>query len=189
MSVRLSGHVEAVRGLVWVRRQLSRRRGVRLRSVQLWRVHGREQRRAPLMLAAPGMLAVVGSVCLTLALVLAWCLAGVRASSFVKRCFPSYPYLLKAHLDFLMMAGLLYIFFLLFEQLRLAPPPVVVAAMSVGSLTNPAGFLALSLKPDLSQRPTSPFGALMVLSFAVSTVGYGGAAWCVARAVVRHFHV
>ena len=135
------------------------------------------------MHAAPGLLAVVGSVCLTLALVLAWCLAGVRSSSLVKRCFPGYSYLLKAHLDYLMMAGLLYVFFLLFEQLRLAPPPVVIAAMSLGSLTNPAGFLALALKPDLQQRPATPFGALMAASFAVTTVGYGGAAWCVARAV------
>lgn len=140
------------------------------------------------MLAVPGMLAAVASVCLTLALVLAWCLAGARSSSLVKRCFPSYPYLLKAHLDFLMMAGLLYVFFLLFEHLRIAPPPAVVAAMSLGSLTNPAGFVALALKPDLPQRPTKPFGALMALSFAVTSVGYGGAAWCVARAVVHGFH-
>ena len=136
------------------------------------------------MHAGPGLLAAVGSVCLTLALLLAWCLAGARSSSFVKRCFPSYPYLLKAHLDFLMMAGLLYVFFLLFGQLRLAPPPAVVAAMSLGSLTNPAGFVALALKPDLPQRPATPFGALMVASFTLTTFGYGGAAWCVARAVV-----
>lgn len=187
--MRLSGSLEAVRGLVRLRRGLPLRLGLRLRRLPLRRVRGREPRGVPLMHAAPGMLAVVGSACLALALVLAWCLAGVRASSFVKRCFPSYPYLLKAHLDFLMMAGLLYLFFLLFEHLRLAPPSLVVAAMSVGSLTNPAGFVALALKPDLPQRPTSPFGALMVLSFAVSTVGYGGAAWCVARAVVHHFHV
>lgn len=135
--------------------------------------------------AAPGMLAVAGSVCLILALVLAWCLAGVRSSSVVKRCFPGYSYLLKAHLDFLMMAGLLYVFFLLFGQLRLAPPAVIVAAMSLGSISNPAGFLALALKPDLPQRPATLFGALMALSFAVTTVGYGGAAWCVARAILH----
>jgi hypothetical protein len=41
------------------------------------------------MHAHTGILAVVGSVCMTLALVLAWCLAGVRSSRFVKRCFPA----------------------------------------------------------------------------------------------------
>jgi len=136
------------------------------------------------MHAGPGLLAAAGSVCLTLALLLAWCLAGARSSPFLKRCFPSYPYLLKAHLDFLMMTGLLYVFFLLFEQLRLTPPPAVVVAMSLGSLTNPAGFVALALKPDLPQRPATPFGALMVASFTLTTFGYGGAAWYVARAVV-----
>jgi hypothetical protein len=131
------------------------------------------------------VLVVVASSCMTLALVLAWCLAGVRSSRFVKRCFPNPQYLLKAHLDFLMMTGLLFIFFLLFEQLRLAPPSVIVAAMGLGSVTNPAGFLALAIRPDLPQRPATPFGALMALSFTVTTVGYGGAAWFVAHAIVH----
>lgn len=166
-----------------LRRGLPRRGGLRLRRLPLR--SARRRGRVPLMHAVPGMLAAAGSVCLTLALVLAWCLAGARSSSFVKRFFPSYPYLLKAHLDFLMMAGLLYLFFLLFEHLRIAPPPAVVGAMCVGSITNPAGFVALSLKPDLPQRPATPFGALMATSFAFTTVGYGGGAWCVARAVVH----
>ena len=62
----------------------------------------------------------------------------------MKRWFPSYQYLLKAHIDYLMMTGLLFIFFLLFTYFRLTPPPLIVVAMSVG---------------------------------------YGGAAWVVARAV------
>jgi hypothetical protein len=45
-----------------------------------------------------------------------------------------------------MMTGLLFVFFLLFEQLRLAPPSVV-AAMSLGSVTNPAGFAVLAISP------------------------------------------
>ena len=137
------------------------------------------------MLADSGLLAVMGSVCMMLALVLAWCLAGVRSSRFVKRCFPSPHYLLKAHLDFLMMTGLLFVFFLLFGQLRLTPPTAIVVAMSLGSVGNPSGFLALAVRPELPQRPATPFGALMVLSFTATTVGYGGAAWYVAHAIVH----
>lgn len=140
------------------------------------------------MHADTGLLAVVGSVCMMLALVLAWCLAGVRSSRFVKKCFPNPQYLLKAHLDFLMMTGLLFVFFLLFGQLRLTPPTAIVVAMSLGSVGNPSGFLALAVRPDLPQKPATPFGALMVLSFTVTTVGYGGAAWYVAHAVVRTVH-
>ena len=137
------------------------------------------------MHADTGLLALVASICMMLALVLAWCLAGVRSSPLMKRCFPNYQYLLKAHLDFLMMTGLLFVFFLLFGHLRLSPPAVIVGAMSLGSLSNPAGFLALAVRPDLPQRPATPFGALMALSFTVTTVGYGGAAWYVAHAIVH----
>ena len=74
---------------------------------------------------------------------------------------------------------------LVFEHLRLTPPAAIVVAMSIGSVGNPSGFLALALKPGLSQRPATPFGALMVLSFTATTVGYGGAAWYVAHAIVH----
>src|SRR5688572_21534967 len=98
------------------------------------------------MHADTGLRAVMSSVCMMLALVLAWCLAGVRSSRFVKKCFPNPQYLLKAHLDFLMMTGLLFVFFLLFEHLRITPPTAIVVAMSLG---------------------------------------YGGAAWYVAHAIVH----
>src|SRR3954469_19836021 len=108
------------------------------------------------MQVVPAALAAVGSLCLTLALILAWCLVGTTA--FMKRWFPSYQYLLKAHIDYLMMTGLLFIFFLLFTHFRLTRPPLIVLAMSVGSLVNPAAFLALAIKPNLPQRPASVFG-------------------------------
>ena len=132
-----------------------------------------------------GLLAIAGSTCMTLALVLAWCLAGLRISGFVKRCFPNPQYLLKSHLDFLMMTGLLFIFFLLFRSLGLTPPAMVLAAMSAGSIGNPSGFLALAIKPDLSQRPTSAFGLVMLVSFTLTTIGYGGGAWYLALAIMR----
>mgnify|MGYP006283178051 CR=1 FL=1 len=136
------------------------------------------------MHANTGILVVAGSACLLLALVLAWGLVGVRSSKAVKQYCPNPPYLLKAHLDFLMMAGLLFLFFLLFEHLRLTPPAIVIGAMSLGSITNPTGFVALAIKPDLPQRPATPFGSAMALSFTATTIGYGGAAWHVAHAAL-----
>lgn len=130
-------------------------------------------------------LVAVGSLCLLLTLGLAWCLVGVRSSAFMKRLFPSYQHLLKAHLDYLMMTGLLMTFFLLFSQFRVTPPPLVVVAMCAGSFMNPLGFLALAIRPTLRQTPASPFGALMAGSFSMTTVGYAGAAWCVGQAALR----
>lgn len=131
------------------------------------------------------VLVVVASLCLLITLVLAWCLVGVRSSAFMKRLFPNYQYLLKAHIDYLMMVGLLMIFFLLFNHFEVSPPHFVVFAMCTGSFMNPVGFIALSIRPTLSQKPTSLFGAAMAGSFTLTTIGYTGAAWSIGHAALR----
>ena len=45
------------------------------------------------------VLVAAGSRCLTITPVLAWRLAGVRASTFMKRLFPTSSPLLKAHME------------------------------------------------------------------------------------------
>lgn len=132
-----------------------------------------------------GVLAVVGSLCLTITLVLAWCLVGVRSSAFMKKVFPGYQQLLKAHMDYLLMTGLLMMFYLLFANLRVSVSPAILGAMCIGSLMNPVGFLALAIKPGIRQEPTSVFGAVMSGSFTLTTIGYIGAAWSVARAAAQ----
>jgi len=92
---------------------------------------------------------------------------------------PESAYGLSAH------DGLMMIFYLLFAHFRLSVSPVILVAMSVGSLLNPVGFVALAIKPDIRQHPTSAFGGVMAGTFTVTTIGYVGAAWSVARAAVR----
>ena len=130
------------------------------------------------------VLVVAGSLCLAITLVLSWRLVGVRSSACMKKVFPNYQQLLKAHIDYLLMSALLMIFYLLFAQFRVVVTPVILVSMSVGSLLNPVGFLALAIKPDLRQQPTSLFGAIMAGSFTLTTIGYMGAAWSVAHAAV-----
>jgi hypothetical protein len=130
------------------------------------------------------VLVVAGSLCLTITLVLSWCLAGTRSSKFIKALFPNYQYLLKAHMDYLLMTGLLMIFYLLFAHFQVSASHAVLGAMSVGSFRNTVGFLVLAVKPDTRQQPSSPFGALMAGSFTLTTIGYIGAAWYVGRAAV-----
>jgi hypothetical protein len=92
------------------------------------------------MQVVPSVLALVGSLCMTIALILAWCLVGVRTTGFMKGWFPSYQYLLKSHIDYLMMTGLLFIFFLLFTHFQVTPPALIVVGMCVGSLVNRPGW-------------------------------------------------
>ena len=132
------------------------------------------------------VLVVAGSLSLTITLALAWCLAGIRymESGFLKKVFANYQYLLKSHIDYLLMTGLLMVFFLLFAHFRVSPSPVVLMAMCIGSLLNPFGFLVLAMKPNLRQHPSTPFGAIMAGSFVLTTIGYVGAAWHVAYAAI-----
>jgi hypothetical protein len=102
----------------------------------------------------------------------------------MKRAFPSYQHLLKAHIDYLMMTGLLMIFFVLFNHFRVSPSPLVAFGMCAGSFMNPIGFIALAMKPTLRQQPNSPFGAVMATSFTLTTIGYAGAAWSIGQAAL-----
>lgn len=127
----------------------------------------------------------VGCICLTLALMEAWCLSGIRYLQLrsLKKIFPDPQYLLKSHIDFLLMTGLLFGCYLVFMQLRLVPKTVVLGAMCFGSMMNPIGFLVLAIKPTLPQTPTSVFGVIMTCSFLITTFGYLSAAWLIASAV------
>lgn len=130
------------------------------------------------------ILVITGSLCLIITLGLSWCLVGVRSSAFMKRLFPNYQYLLKSHIDYLLMTGLLMIFFQLFSHFRISPSIVILFSMCMGSLMNPFGFLLLAMRPNLSQRPASPFGMVMACSFTLTTIGYAGAALSVGYAAI-----
>lgn len=130
------------------------------------------------------ILVITASLCMTITLGLSWCLVGVRSSAFMKKMFPNYQYLLKAHIDFLLMTGLLMIFFLLFSHFSTSPSVFILLSMCVGSLMNPVGFLLLAIKPNLRQSPASPFGTIMACSFTLTSIGYAGAAWSVGYAAI-----
>ena len=83
----------------------------------------------------------------------------------MKRVFPSYQQLLKAHMDYLLMSGLLMIFYPLFAHFRVSVSPLILVAMTVGSLMNPVGFLALAIKADIRQiRPALSAASWRALS-------------------------
>ncbi|MCW5890313.1 MAG: hypothetical protein KIT14_07145 [bacterium] len=132
---------------------------------------------------------LVACFCLATSLVLAWCLTAVRGLRLpaAQRLFPDSQNLLRAHIDFLLMALLLFVAYLMFESLGVVPPAVVLAAMCIGSVTNPAAFVALAIDPSLGREPGGPFAAAVGISFVVTTVGYLGAVWWIGRAAWAGF--
>lgn len=119
-----------------------------------------------------------GLFCLVIALAIAWVLGitlffphGELAGQLVERAD-----IIRAHVDYLLMAQFLILFFLLFRQLAMEPPLWVVLACCFGAFFNPLAFLrrGLAPKPDpallATMEPHFPFMA--GLSFTLTTVGF-----------------
>lgn len=133
------------------------------------------------------LLAFAG-LCLTIALAIAWVLGvtlffpdGVLAGLLVERAD-----IIRAHIDYLMMAQFLFIFFLLFRQYSIDPPVWVVAACCFGAFFNPLAFLVRGLTPKLSIVAAIPVEAHFPfqagLSFTLTTIGFLTAIALVVRA-------
>ncbi len=134
-------------------------------------------------------LLMFAGLCLAIALTIAWVLGftlffpeGTLAGLLIERTD-----IIRAHVDYLMMAQFLFIFFLLFQQHEIEPPVWVVAACCFGAFFNPLAFLVRGLTPKPSVtipvEPHFPFQA--GLSFTLTTVGFLAAVALVVRAVLQ----
>lgn len=131
-------------------------------------------------------LVVTGSVCLALALIEAWMLviASINPEGGIAKRIPGTGDLLKSHIDYLLMSLFLYGFYLLFKHFQLESQGLVVFSLCLGSLGNPALFLVRAVTPSLKEKPTAAFRLMMGLSCVLTTVGYSGGAWLVARSAL-----
>jgi hypothetical protein len=129
------------------------------------------------------------TLCLAMALTLAWVLGvtlffpnGYLAGLIVERAD-----IVRAHIDYLMMAQFLFLFALLFRQYSVVPPWWVIGASCYGAFFNPLGFLLRALHPKIDPasipEPHFPFQA--GLSFSLTTIGFLAAATLATRAAWR----
>ena len=121
---------------------------------------------------------------LAVALVIAWLLGitllypnGALAAHIIERAD-----IVKAHIDFLMMAQFLILFFVGFHLLELVPPAWLVGCICFGAFANPLGFLMRGLreKPIVPVEPHFP--AMALLSFSLTTLGFLGAIFLILHA-------
>jgi hypothetical protein len=131
-------------------------------------------------------LVLTGSLCLIVALIQSWLLVAVFSSdsSPVSKIIPGRQDLLKSHIDYLMMAQFLFIFFMLYRALGLTPPGWVIACLSIGSFFNPFAFFVRAIKPSYLKEAPALFTAMITASCILTTVGYGVSAWLFARAAL-----
>jgi hypothetical protein len=111
---------------------------------------------------------------------MAWLLVFVRhlRIGLLRRLVPGDADLLRCHIDFLLMALMLYVF----AALRVPLPGGIMVCLVVGAITNPALFFVTAVRPGLRKDPPLAFQAVTTLSFLLTTVGAGGAAVVVALA-------
>ncbi len=117
-----------------------------------------------------------GAALMLIALALAWLLVAVKYLGLFGGLFTNAKYLLSAHLDYIFMAILNWLVYLLFAQLRLPANDAMVYLIVAGSAINPALFVFLSIKPDVKKSIFSPFGMASGFSFTLTSAGYGWAA-------------
>jgi len=128
-------------------------------------------------------------LCLSMALAIAWVLGvslffpnSALAEHLVER-----DDVIRAHIDYLMMAQFLLIFFLAFRQWHIEPPLWLVGACCFGAFFNPLAFLLRGLTPKapitVVVEPHFPLPA--ALSFSLTTAGFLGAVLLVMRAAWR----
>ena len=120
-----------------------------------------------------GNVLLLRTACLTLliGLVLAWVLTFTKMLKLpvMVHLFQHSEYLLSSHLDFLMMAMLLFGIY----ASKIPLPKYVQWPMAIGSLTNPGLFFVAAIVGN-SKDPI--IMGLVVVSFVLTTFGYGMAA-------------
>lgn len=123
----------------------------------------------PMVATAAGLIVV--ALCLSwlsaLALYLEW--------APVLKVFPSGHQLVRAHVDYLIMAALLTMFVVLADRQGVVFPAWIQWASVVGAIWNPFGFVVLAAtgkkRPDPGWMTTATF-----VGFVPVTVGFGGCA-------------
>lgn len=130
---------------------------------------------------------------LIMALILAWCMVGLNFGvPLLPDIFQGkFHRLLQAHLDFLMMSGLLVGFYCV----RVPLPLTVRWAMVIGAFTNSSLFLLMAIFPVLDQPPAGTtagysiwptlFQPYLLASLVVTSYGFGKGAVTVLRSTLN----
>lgn len=123
------------------------------------------------------LLPVAGAICLLAAVIEGWVLALIHYLKWepVKKIFPGYRYLVRSHIDYAMMATLVFVTYLILKNLGLALPKLAIVALIVGAFGNPFGFFLQAIKPELLETDSLLLKVGILLGLLPATYGIGTA--------------
>lgn len=112
----------------------------------------------------------MGFILILVALFFSWVLVVYRYILKVDEKKIITEYILKAHIDFLLMGILLLVFSFLGGKIS----PYLIVFTCIGTATNPAMFIVLAFNPSIDKSPKSILGLVTTISYVITTVGIGG---------------
>ncbi|MDX1606866.1 MAG: hypothetical protein R3202_11780 [Candidatus Competibacterales bacterium] len=120
-------------------------------------------------------LPITAAVCMLISLALAWLASLIiyARMEVLQKIFVAPHQLVRAHIDYLLMALLLILSFYLAERFELALPVGVIALLCIGALYNPLGFIALAVQPALARPQTTAATLRILFGFLPATLGFG----------------
>lgn len=131
----------------------------------------------PLSIVNPSLewLLVVASISVILSLILAWLatLIVYARVKWLKRIFPVSHNLVRAHIDYLMMATLLGVAYFSCVWLSISLPGWVIVLLCYGVLYNPLGFVVQANNPKVGKSETLIGRIAVCIGFLPTTIGFG----------------
>ena len=122
-------------------------------------------------------LIITASICLAISIIEGWFLVLSRFLDI--KIFPGYGYLVKSHIDYIMMSGLLFAIYLILNSLNLTLSNSTIVALTIGALYNPFGFLLQAIKPNIADTDSKIIKAGLLIGFLPAIYGFLGVAYTV----------
>jgi hypothetical protein len=129
---------------------------------------------------------LTGALCLFIALIEAWLIVALLATQggALHRLVPNRAELVRSHIDYLMMALFLFVFYGLCKVTGAAPAGWLIASACLGAFFNPFGFLVHAMRPDFKEAPPPVFFSMMMGSCVATTIGFAATAWTIAASAL-----
>lgn len=129
-------------------------------------------------------IAAAAGLCLLIALIESWLLVAVFSAENgpVAKRIPGAKDLLRSHIDYLMMAQFLFVFYGLLRLMTLTLPAPILIALCFGAFFNPFAFLVRAVRPSYLKAPPVLFTGFVTLSCLATTFGYLATGWIIVHA-------
>jgi len=117
------------------------------------------------------LLVITGALLIILSIILGWIIVAHRylRVKFLKRIIRDDSKLSKCHMEYVIMALILFAFY----TLKIDLPFFLILLACIGAISNPSLLLVISIKPKIDKKVTSPFSLISTVSFLITTIGFG----------------